>query len=70
MDWQRGNIPFFTRPPKDEVEEQEEDKKINIADPDVVNPIEQVEGETKLTEAQSAIMGLIGQRVKESKLEN
>lgn len=28
VDWQRGNIPFFTQPPKTEEEEALEDEKI------------------------------------------
>mmetsp|Transcript_17787 Transcript_17787/g.30133 ORF Transcript_17787/g.30133 Transcript_17787/m.30133 type:complete len:172 (-) Transcript_17787:77-592(-) len=52
VDWQRGNIPYCTMPPKNEEEEKEEDKKITVTDPTVPNPIELVEGANQLTEAQ------------------
>ena len=51
MDWQRGNIPFFTRPPKTDEEEKLEDEKINKVDPKVKNPIEEVEEQVHLNEA-------------------
>jgi nuclear GTP-binding protein len=35
VDWQRGNIPYFTRPPKDEHAEREEEKKFKEDDPTV-----------------------------------
>jgi ribosome biogenesis GTPase A len=62
VDWQRGNIPYFTRPPKDEEQAKEEEKQFTTADPAVQNPIEVIEGETKLTEAQKSILGLLGKQ--------
>lgn len=56
VDWQRGNIPYFTNPPKTEEEENNENKKISQVDPDVKNPLEEILEETKLTEAQNAIL--------------
>jgi nuclear GTP-binding protein len=39
VDWQRGNIPFYTKPPLTEDEERLEDEKIAEMDASVKNPI-------------------------------
>lgn len=59
MDWQRGNIPFFTQPPRTEEEEKLEDEKVNQVDPSIKNPIELVADENSMTAAQNAILSLI-----------
>lgn len=59
VDWQRGNLPFFTKPPLTEEEEKLEDERIGIADSTVKNPIEQAEEETNLTEAQKLILASV-----------
>lgn len=51
MDWQRGNIPYFNQPPKNEDEEKWENKIINEKDPDVVNPLMKINEEVALTQA-------------------
>jgi len=56
VDWQRGNIPFFTRPPRSDEEEKLENERINVIDPNVPNPIEKVKDELVLNEAQSALL--------------
>jgi hypothetical protein len=61
-DWQRGNIPFFTQPPKNLDEEKWETKIIEEDDPEVANPlmvISETAG-TTLTKAQNEIMAGIG----------
>ena len=42
VDWQRGNIPFYTKPPQNEEEEALEDEKIKEIDPSVKNPIVEI----------------------------
>jgi nuclear GTP-binding protein len=59
VDWQRGNIPFFTQPPRTEEEEKLADEKILEVDPNVKNPILEIAEEVNLTEAQRAILGLV-----------
>jgi nuclear GTP-binding protein len=59
VDWQRGNIPYFTKPPKTEEEEADEDKKIAQVDPEVKNPLEEILEETKMTDAQNLILSSI-----------
>jgi nuclear GTP-binding protein len=56
VDWQRGNLPFFTKPPLTEEEEKLEDERIGIADSTIKNPIEQAEEEHNLTDAQKLIL--------------
>ena len=49
VDWQRGNIPYFTKPPRTEEEEAYETKKITEIDPAVKNPFDEIEEQIKLT---------------------
>ena len=56
VDWQRGNLPYFTKAPRSEEEEKLEDERIGIADSAVKNPLEQAEAETNLTDAQKLIL--------------
>ena len=51
VDWQRGNIPFYMKPPRTEEEEQLEDEKITEIDPNVKNPIVEIAEQTNLTDA-------------------
>ena len=51
VDYQRGNIPYFERPPKTEEEEELENERILKVDPAVKNPIEEVAEEKVLTTA-------------------
>lgn len=56
VDWQRGNIPYFTQPPKTEEEENNETKKITQVDQTIRNPLIDIAEETEMTAAQNAIM--------------
>ena len=49
VDWQRGNIPFYTKPPRSEEEEALEDEKIKEIDPSVKNPIVEIAEQENLT---------------------
>jgi nuclear GTP-binding protein len=51
VDFQRGNLPYFERPPKTEEEEQLENERIEKMDPAVKNPLEEVGEEQNLTTA-------------------
>ena len=59
MDWQRGNLPFFTKPPQNEEAENLENQKILEVDAAVKNPIEQIEEESKLTDAQNQMLAFL-----------
>jgi len=50
VDWQRGNIPYFTYPPKSEEEQEEMDKKMKMKD-ESKNPLVVVSDDVKLTDA-------------------
>lgn len=71
-DWQRGNIPYFTQPPKNEEEEKWENKFIENEDPDVKNPLLEVAetAGTKLTEAQNEIIAGISKLRDQNNLHN
>ena len=56
VDWQRGNIPFFTQPPKNEEEEEREEKKVSQIDPKIKNPLDEAEENVKLNDAQNEIL--------------
>ena len=51
VDWQRGNLPYFTKAPQSEEEEKLEDERIGIVDSSTKNPLERAEEETNLTAA-------------------
>ena len=55
VDWQRGRLPYVTPPPKNEQEEEIENKKIEV-DPKEKNPLEQAQEAVELTKAQNEIM--------------
>ena len=59
VDYQRGNIPYFERPPMTEEEEQLENERIVAMDPAVKNPIDEVAEEQNLSEAQNALLNLV-----------
>jgi len=59
VDWQRGNLPYFTKPPRSEEEEKLEDERIGLVDSAVKNPLERAEEETKLTDAQKLILAQV-----------
>ena len=67
VDWQRGNIPYFTKPPKTEEEEKLENQKILEVDPEVKNPFEEIEEELKLTADQNAILSEVKNVINEKK---
>lgn len=59
VDFQRGNIPYFERPPKTEEEEELENERIQKIDPAVKNPIEEIAEAQNLTSAQESILNLV-----------
>ena len=67
VDWQRGNIPFFTRPPKTEEEEALENQKINEIDPTIKNPFEEIDEEIKKTKEQTAILAEVKNVISEQR---
>ena len=54
VDWQRGNIPYFTQPPKNEEEEEKEEKQFKELDQQ--NPILEA---AQLNQAQNEILSAI-----------
>lgn len=54
VDWQRGNLPFHTKPPLTEEEEEAENKRVQDIDPKMRNPLE--EAAETLNKAQNEIL--------------
>jgi hypothetical protein len=59
VDFQRGRLPFFTRPPATEEEQEKESKEFNKVDPKEKNPLEEAEAVVDLTQAQKDIQSTI-----------